>query len=127
MNTLNKIPRPATYRAALKTEGDVGSDGLIAKPWRICTVQQVEDLKTLIRIIRIFPLLSSNIFLGTPIGVLTSLTIFQALTMDCHLGPHFEILAESILVVRLITTANFITTSQGSTCKARANYEKKRL
>ncbi|KAK7840105.1 protein nrt1/ ptr family 2.6 [Quercus suber] len=29
--------------------------------------------------------------------------------MDCHLGPHFEIPAGSILVVRLITTAIFIT------------------
>ena len=82
---------------------------MIAKPWTICTVQQVEDLKTLIRIIRIFPLWSSNIFLGTPIEVLTSLTILQALTMDCHLGPHFEIPAGSVLVVRLITTAIFIT------------------
>ncbi|KAM4083101.1 hypothetical protein ACB094_08G031700 [Castanea mollissima] len=72
-------------RAALKTGGDVGSDGLITKPLRICTVQQVEDLKTLIKI---FPLWSSNIFLDTPIGVLTSLTILQALTMDRHLGPH---------------------------------------
>ena len=109
MNTLNKISKAATDCTALKTEGDIGFDGLIAKPWRICIVQQVEDLKTLIRIIRIFPLWSSNIFLGTPIEVLTSLTILQALTMDCHLGPHFQIPAVSILVVRLITTAIFIT------------------
>ncbi|KAM3739566.1 hypothetical protein ACB098_08G032600 [Castanea mollissima] len=72
-------------RAALKTGGDVGSDGLIPKTLRICTVQQVEDLKTLIKI---FPLWSPNIFLDTPTGVLTSLTILQALTMDRHLGPH---------------------------------------
>ncbi|XP_075636294.1 protein NRT1/ PTR FAMILY 2.3-like [Castanea sativa] len=93
-------------RAALITEGDVGLDGLIAKPWRICTVQQVEDLKTLFRI---FPLWSSSIFLGTPIGVQASLTILQALTMDRHLGPHFEIPAGSILVLCLITTAIFVT------------------
>ncbi|KAL4610296.1 hypothetical protein ACB092_08G041000 [Castanea dentata] len=93
-------------RAAFKTDGDVGSDGLIAKPWKICTVQQVEDLKTLFRI---FPLWSSSIFLGTPIGVQASLTVIQALTMDRHLGPHFQIPAGSILVISLISTATFLT------------------
>nr|XP_023870657.1 protein NRT1/ PTR FAMILY 2.3-like [Quercus suber]POE88540.1 protein nrt1/ ptr family 2.6 [Quercus suber] len=93
-------------RAALKTDGDVGSDGLIAKPWKICTVQQVEDVKTLFRI---FPLWSSSIFLGTPIGVQASLTVIQALTMDRHLGPHFQIPAGSILVISLISTAIFLT------------------
>jgi peptide/histidine transporter 3/4 len=93
-------------RAALKIEGDVGSDGSIAKPWRICTIQQVEDLKTLIRI---FPLWSSSIFLGTPIGIQASLTVLQALTMDRHLGPHFQIPAGSILVICLISTCIFLT------------------
>ncbi|XP_030968294.1 protein NRT1/ PTR FAMILY 2.3-like [Quercus lobata] len=93
-------------RAALKTDGDVGSDGLIAKPWKICTVQQVEDVKTLFRI---FPLWSSSIFLGTPIGVQLSLTVIQALTMDRHLGPHFQIPAGSILVISLISSAIFLT------------------
>uniref|UniRef100_A0A2N9FRR9 Uncharacterized protein n=1 Tax=Fagus sylvatica TaxID=28930 RepID=A0A2N9FRR9_FAGSY len=93
-------------RAALKTEGDIGSDGLIAKPWRICTIQQVEDLKSLIRI---FPLWSSSIFLGTPIGVQASLTVLQALNMDRHLGPHFQIPAGSILVISLISTSIFLT------------------
>jgi len=93
-------------RAALKTEGDVQSDGSIAKPWRICTIQQVEDLKTLIRI---FPLWSSSIFLGTPIGIQASLTVLQALTIDRYLGPHFEIPAGSILVVVLISTAISLT------------------
>ncbi|XP_050292154.1 protein NRT1/ PTR FAMILY 2.6-like [Quercus robur] len=92
--------------AALKTDGDVGSDGLIAKPWKICTVQQVEDVKTLFRI---FPLWSSSIFLGTPIGVQLSLTVIQALTMDRHLGPHFQIPAGSILVISLISSAIFLT------------------
>ncbi|KAI6669342.1 hypothetical protein NL676_004227 [Syzygium grande] len=32
-------------RAAVKTDGDTKSDNSLAKPWRLCTVQQVEDLK----------------------------------------------------------------------------------
>ena len=90
-------------------------DGLITKPWGICTVQQVEDVKTLFRI---FPLWSSSIFflisssstfLSTTIGVQAGLTILQALTTDHHLGPHFEIPAGPILVLCLITTAIFLT------------------
>ncbi|XP_058199691.1 protein NRT1/ PTR FAMILY 2.3-like isoform X1 [Rhododendron vialii] len=83
-------------RAALIAQGDISSsDGSIVKPWNLCTLQQVEDLKTLIRI---FPLWSSSIFLGTPIGIQTSLLVLQALTMDRRLGPHFTIPAGSMLV-----------------------------
>ncbi|XP_004294684.1 PREDICTED: protein NRT1/ PTR FAMILY 2.6-like [Fragaria vesca subsp. vesca] len=92
-------------RAAQKIEGDTKPEGSILKPWRLCTVQQVEDFKTLMRIL---PLWSSSIFLGTPIAVQSSLTILQALTMDRHLGPHFKIPAGSILVVSLISTALFL-------------------
>ncbi|XP_004295994.1 PREDICTED: protein NRT1/ PTR FAMILY 2.7-like isoform X1 [Fragaria vesca subsp. vesca] len=92
-------------RAAQKMEGDTKPDGSILKPWRLCTVQQVEDFKTLVRIL---PLWSSSIFLGTPIAVQVSLTILQALTMDRHLGPHFKIPAGSIIVVELVACAFFI-------------------
>ncbi|KAM5583921.1 protein NRT1/ PTR FAMILY 2.7-like [Rosa sericea] len=92
-------------RAAQKAEGDIKPDGTIAKPWRLCTVQQVEDFKTLIRIM---PLWSTSIFLGTPIGIQGSLTILQALTMDRHLGPHFQISAGSVIVVILISSIIFL-------------------
>ncbi|XP_021278287.1 protein NRT1/ PTR FAMILY 2.3-like isoform X2 [Herrania umbratica] len=52
--------------AALETEGDTKVDGSIAKSWRLCSVQQVEDLKTLLRI---FPLLSSGIILCTTLPI----------------------------------------------------------
>ncbi|XP_050222578.1 protein NRT1/ PTR FAMILY 2.7 [Mercurialis annua] len=87
-------------RAAMITEGDVKPDGTISKPWRICSVQQVEDFKTLIRI---FPVWSSSIFLATPIGMQTSLTILQALAMDRHIGKHFQIPSGSVIVIVLFT------------------------
>ena len=37
------------------------------------------------------------------------MTVIQALTMDRHLGPHFQIPAGSILVISLISTAIFLT------------------
>ncbi|XVF46408.1 hypothetical protein PTKIN_Ptkin03bG0024400 [Pterospermum kingtungense] len=91
--------------AALKTEGDIHSDGSVAKPWRICTVQQVEDLKTLIRI---FPIWASAVFVSIPIAVQTNMTVLQALAMDRHLGPNFKMPAGSITVVVLLSSAIFI-------------------
>ncbi|KAM1342078.1 hypothetical protein ACFX2F_006454 [Malus domestica] len=71
------------------TEGDLKPDGSIARPWRLCTLQQVEDLKT---IIRILPCWSSNIFISTPIAIQMRLTVLQPLKMDRHISSHFNIL-----------------------------------
>ncbi|KAI8523959.1 hypothetical protein RHMOL_Rhmol13G0112200 [Rhododendron molle] len=88
-------------RAALKTEGDIKLDGSIAKVWRLCTLQQVEDLKTLIRL---SPLWSTGILLSIPLAVQTSLATLQAITMDRHLGPHFKIPPGSMLVFLPVST-----------------------
>ncbi|XP_070005101.1 protein NRT1/ PTR FAMILY 2.7-like [Nicotiana tabacum] len=104
------VPPSKTFRflnhAAIKSEGDVKPDGCTAKPWKLCSVQEVEDLKSLIRIL---PLWSSSFFLGTTIGVQSSMSILQALAMDRHVGPHFQIPAGSILVFSMISTALFLT------------------
>ncbi|XP_040991173.1 protein NRT1/ PTR FAMILY 2.7-like isoform X1 [Juglans microcarpa x Juglans regia] len=111
-NGIAEIPPPSKKRfrflnrAALKTEGDVQWDGSVAKPWRICTMQQVEDLRNLMRIL---PLWSTGVFLSTPIGILSSLAILQALTMDRSFGPHFKIPSGSILVLVLIWTSISLT------------------
>ncbi|MQL76033.1 hypothetical protein Taro_008423 [Colocasia esculenta] len=89
-------------RAAVKTEGDTNSDGSVAKPWRLCTVKQVEDLKT---ILRILPLWSTSIFLSVSIGIQGSLTVLQALTVDRSLGPRFSVPAGSLMVTTLVATA----------------------
>ncbi|KAK9913324.1 hypothetical protein M0R45_037142 [Rubus argutus] len=89
-------------RAALQTEEDEQFEGSYGNSWRLCTVKEVEDLKTLIKIM---PLWSTGIFLSTPTGIFSSLTILQALTMDRHLGPHFKIPAASFLVFNLLATA----------------------
>ncbi|KAF3455073.1 hypothetical protein FNV43_RR05521 [Rhamnella rubrinervis] len=93
-------------QAALITEGDITSDGSIAKPWKLCTQQEVEDLKTLIRI---FPIISSGIFLSTPVAVQSSLTVLQALTVDRHIGQHFKIPAGSMIIFVLTSAAISVT------------------
>ena len=69
-------------------------------------MQQVEDLKALIRIFLIW---STGIFLSIPVAILGSLTILQALTMDRHLGPNFKIPAGSMVVIPTISTVISLT------------------
>ncbi|KAK6270903.1 hypothetical protein POUND7_008001 [Theobroma cacao] len=89
--------------AALKFESeDSQSSRSNARSWKLCTVEEVEDLKTLLKIM---PLWSSSILLSTTIGVLNSLAIVQVLTMDRHLGPHFKIPAGSFIMFNLLATA----------------------
>ncbi|XP_010535570.1 PREDICTED: protein NRT1/ PTR FAMILY 2.7-like isoform X2 [Tarenaya hassleriana] len=92
-------------RAAMKAGGDIEPDGSVCKPWRIATVQQVEDFKD---VVRVLPLWSASILLSTPIAVLISLTVLQALVMDRQLGPHFKIPAGSLQVIILISTCVFL-------------------
>ncbi|CAG7870014.1 unnamed protein product [Brassica rapa] len=92
-------------RAALKQEDEVKPDGTVQNPWRLCSVQQVEDFKAVIRII---PLALAIIFLSTPIAMQLSLTVLQGLVMDRRLGPNFKIPAGSLQVITLLSTCLFI-------------------
>ncbi|KAM7280565.1 hypothetical protein ACFE04_007699 [Oxalis oulophora] len=93
-------------RAALITEADTEFDYSTSKPWSLCTVQQVENLKILMRN---FPIVLSGVFLYVPIAFLRSLTVVQALTLDRHLGHDFKIPAGSLIVFNLASTAISIT------------------
>ncbi|RLN08181.1 protein NRT1/ PTR FAMILY 2.7-like [Panicum miliaceum] len=92
-------------RAALITasEGTPPGGDRCPSGWRLCTVQQVEDLKSLLGVL---PLWSSGILISVSIGVMIGLAILQALAMDRSLGPRFKIPAGSITVCSL---AAFIT------------------
>ncbi|OEL29090.1 Protein NRT1/ PTR FAMILY 2.7 [Dichanthelium oligosanthes] len=86
-------------RAAMIAAGETDPhDGSVAKPWRLCTVQEVEDLKSLVRVL---PLWSSGILVSMTVNVQVSLTVLQALTMDRALGPRFAVPAASMTVTVL--------------------------
>ncbi|VAI30595.1 unnamed protein product [Triticum turgidum subsp. durum] len=67
---------------------DDASGGRRTSGWRLCRVQQVEDLKSLLGVL---PLWSSGIMLSVSIGVVIGMIILQALAMDRSLGPRFKI------------------------------------
>lgn len=66
-----------------------------ATGWRLCTVQQVEDLKSLLATL---PIWSCGILLSLSVGVLLFMAVLQALAMDRSLGPRFKVPAGSITV-----------------------------
>lgn len=77
---------------------ELTSDGLASNAWRLCSVEQVESLKALLKVI---PMWSTGlvVVLTMDQGFLT----LQAKTMDRHLFSNFEIPAGSFSLFMIIT------------------------
>ncbi|MED6138954.1 hypothetical protein PIB30_079320 [Stylosanthes scabra] len=79
-------------------ENDIASDGSALNPWRLCTVNQVEELKAIIRVI---PLWSTGIMMSLGIG--GSFGLLQAKSLNRHITSHFEVPAGSFSVIMIVT------------------------
>ncbi|XP_038694713.1 protein NRT1/ PTR FAMILY 2.13-like [Tripterygium wilfordii] len=101
---LLKLPLTNQYRflnkAAIIEKNDLKPDNGGANPWRLSSIQQVEELKCLLNII---PIWSAGIISFISMAQQSTFTISQALIMDRHLGPHFEISAGSMVIITMIT------------------------
>ncbi|WJZ85088.1 hypothetical protein VitviT2T_004646 [Vitis vinifera] len=83
---------------------DLSSDGSDPNSWSICSVEQVESLKTLLRLI---PIWSTGIMILVSMGQ-TSFTTLQANTMDRYLTPNFKIPAASFAVSTVVVLTIWI-------------------
>ncbi|RID53561.1 hypothetical protein BRARA_G00946 [Brassica rapa] len=101
---LSKLPLTNQYKfldkAAVITEDDLTSAGVPVNKWRLCSVQEVEEVKCLIRII---PVWSAGIISVVTMSTQVTFIVPQAMKMDRHMGPHFEIPAGSVSVISFIT------------------------
>ncbi|WOL14565.1 protein NRT1/ PTR FAMILY 1.2-like isoform X2 [Canna indica] len=79
-------------------EKDLNPDGTASNPWNLCTVEQVEVLKA---VVRVLPIWSTGIMPAVVIS--QSFPVLQAKTMDRHIGPNFEVPAASFIVFSIIT------------------------
>lgn len=75
----------------IKSPEDVKPNGVAANPWNLCPVEQVEELKALIRVM---PLWSTGIMLSVNLSQ-SSFPLLQAQSMDRHLTKGFQIPAAS--------------------------------
>ncbi|XP_009787108.1 protein NRT1/ PTR FAMILY 1.2 [Nicotiana sylvestris] len=83
---------------------DLSPDGEATDPWRLCTVDQVEELKALLNVVPIWLTGAiMNINISQP-----SFPVLQATTMDRHIGSSFEIPAASFGIFAVIAAIIWI-------------------
>ncbi|XP_022775554.1 protein NRT1/ PTR FAMILY 2.13-like [Durio zibethinus] len=107
-NVLSKLPLTNQFRflnkATIIMENELQPDGSPNK-WRLCSIQDVEELKCIIRII---PIWASGIISFTSVAQQGTFTLSQALKMDRHLGPKFQIPAASVGIISMLTIGIFL-------------------
>ncbi|CAN4112955.1 unnamed protein product [Withania somnifera] len=70
-------------KAAVKTEWDENSGSV--SNWRLCTVTQVEELKS---VINLLPIWATGIIFSTVYNQMSNSFVLQAMYMDTHLGKY---------------------------------------
>lgn len=78
-------------KAAVTTETDDVKG--VVNPWRLCTTTQVEELKS---IIRLLPVWATGIVFSTVYSQMSTMFVLQGNTMDQHMGPNFRIPSASL-------------------------------
>lgn len=78
-------------KAAVETDSDRGKSS--NNPWKLCTVTQIEELKS---IIRILPIWASGIVFAAVYSQMSTMFVLQGNTMDQHIGPNFKIPSASL-------------------------------
>ncbi|XP_022751913.1 protein NRT1/ PTR FAMILY 2.10-like [Durio zibethinus] len=88
-NSINsKLPHTDQFRlldkSAIMIPGDqINSDGAAVNQWKLCSIQQVEEVKCLVRVM---PIWASSIIFLTAIIQQDTYAVFQALQSDRRLG-----------------------------------------
>ncbi|KAL6840387.1 hypothetical protein ACP4OV_030197 [Aristida adscensionis] len=108
-NRIFGLPLTSQFRflskGAIIKDGDINGDGFARNSWQLCSIQQIEEVKCLIRIV---PIWFSGMLCFIAMAQLLTFIILQALTMDCHIGPHFEIPAASVISVSFAALTVFM-------------------
>lgn len=105
----SKLPHTEQFRfldkAAILTEGDeVNPDGSAANPWNLCSMQQVEEIKCVLRVIPVS--LTAILY---HIGAQQQYIVFQALQSNRHLGKaSFQIPAATYTIFAMLSLTIFI-------------------
>lgn len=84
-------------------EQEIGPDGSASNPWNLCTVEQVEELKALVKVI---PMWSTGIMMSINVSQST-FQLLQAKSMDRHLGS-FQVPAASFAMFVVIALAVWV-------------------
>uniref|UniRef100_A0A0D9Y1U8 Major facilitator superfamily (MFS) profile domain-containing protein n=1 Tax=Leersia perrieri TaxID=77586 RepID=A0A0D9Y1U8_9ORYZ len=94
--------------AAMVVEPDTSSSpnpNRSRNPWRLCSVQQVEEVKCLVRMT---PVWSAGIVYFIVLTHLGTYVVFQAMQTDRRLGQHFQIPPGSMVVFNMLALTVWI-------------------
>ncbi|KAK4489839.1 hypothetical protein RD792_000483 [Penstemon davidsonii] len=93
--------------AILTAEDEINPDGSASNPWNLCSLQQVEEVKCVIRVI---PIWISDIIYYIVITQMQTYLVFQALQSDrrLHHGGDFKIPAASYTVFIMLSLSIWI-------------------
>ncbi|KAJ6751668.1 hypothetical protein OIU85_002128 [Salix viminalis] len=106
-----KLPSTEQFRcldkaAVITDENEVNLDGSAYNPWKLCSIQQVEEVKCLLRII---PIWSTSILYHIPLLQQQTYAVFQALQMDRRLGSSsFKVPAATYIIFTMLTLTMWI-------------------
>ncbi|KAJ3688516.1 hypothetical protein LUZ61_017680 [Rhynchospora tenuis] len=92
-------------KADIIREGDINQNGSPKNKWALCSIQSVEELKCLIRII---PVWFSGTLYFIVLTQLLNFTYLQAISMYRNLGSHFTIPSASIYAIAYLALTLFI-------------------
>ncbi|KAK9272728.1 hypothetical protein L1049_003105 [Liquidambar formosana] len=111
-NSINsKLPYTDQFRfldksAIMTIEDQINSDGSPSNPWRLCSIQQVEEVKCLMRVI---PIWASAIIFHVAIVQQQTYAVFQALQSDRRLGnSKFQVPAASYTIFTMLSLTIWI-------------------
>ncbi|XP_022715000.1 protein NRT1/ PTR FAMILY 1.2-like isoform X2 [Durio zibethinus] len=85
-------------------EQDIAPDGSASNPWSLCIIEQVEELKALIKVL---PLWSTGIIMSINLSQ-NSFPVLQASSMDRYLTKKFQIPAGSYGMFNIISLALWV-------------------
>ncbi|QCE16077.1 protein NRT1/ PTR FAMILY 1.2 isoform X2 [Vigna unguiculata] len=78
---------------------DLTPEGRARNPWNLCTMEQVEDLKALVKVV---PIWSTGIMMGVNMSQ-GSFLVLEASSMDRHITSNFEIPAGSFVSFMIVS------------------------
>ncbi|EEF52652.1 peptide transporter, putative [Ricinus communis] len=107
INGARKLPRTDKYKFLDKAAVVTDPEGNLKNPWRLCTVTQVEEFKSLISVL---PLWVIAIAVSISYSQLTTFFVGQAKVMDRKITPNIEIPPGATPVVNAINAFIIIPT-----------------
>ncbi|URD74609.1 POT family [Musa troglodytarum] len=90
-----RLPHTMQFRFLDRAAINVNTIAGKHSKWELCTVTDVEEVKTLIRML---PIWATTIMFWTVYAQMTTFSVSQATTMDRHIGRSFEIPSGSLTV-----------------------------